>query len=70
MRKPIIWIQTRSDTNQAVQQQKQARSLKDCTIHVAKIKALIPLVGGGGGGGERAQYSQVKSSQNLFSIDP
>ena len=37
-----------SDTNQAVQSQKQARSLKfqikkkrDCTIRVAKTKALI-----------------------------
>ena len=28
MRKPTIWVQTRSDTNQAVQSQKQARSLK------------------------------------------
>ena len=39
---------TRSDTNQAVQQQKMARGLKfwieeveGCSIHVAKTKALI-----------------------------
>ena len=28
MRKPTIWVLTRSDTNQAVQSQEQARSLK------------------------------------------
>ena len=28
MRKPTIWVPTRSDTNRAVQSQKQARSLK------------------------------------------
>ena len=28
VRKPTIWVVTRSDTNQAVQSQKQARSLK------------------------------------------
>ena len=28
MRKPTIWVPTRSDTNQAIQSQKQARSLK------------------------------------------
>ena len=28
MRKPKMWFQNRSDTNQAVQSQKQARSLK------------------------------------------
>ena len=28
VRKPTIWVPTRSDTNQAVQLQKQARSLK------------------------------------------
>ena len=28
MRKPTTWVPTRSDTNQAVQSQKQARSLK------------------------------------------
>ena len=43
-----MWFPTMSDTNRAVQSQKQARSLKfwiykveDCTIHVAKTKALI-----------------------------
>ena len=55
MRKPTIWVPTRSDTNRAVQSQKQARSLKfrikeeerlyypccDCTIRVAKTKVLI-----------------------------
>ena len=47
VRKPTIWIQTRSDTNRAVQSQKQARSLnfwiyvEDCTIRIAKTKALI-----------------------------
>ena len=44
VRKPSIWVLTRSDTNQPVQSQKQARSLKfrkDCTIHAAKTKALI-----------------------------
>ena len=28
LEKPTMWFQTRSDTNQAVQPQKQARSLK------------------------------------------
>ena len=48
MRKPTIWVQTRSDTNQPAQSQKQARSLQfliyeeeGCTIRVAKTKALI-----------------------------
>ena len=45
MRKPTILVLTRSDTNQAVQSQKQARSLKflkrKCTIPVVKTKALI-----------------------------
>ena len=48
MRKPTIWGPTRSDTNQPVQSQKQARSLifwitekRDCAIRVAKTKALI-----------------------------
>ena len=44
-----MWFPNRSDTNQAVQSQKQARSLKfssyverrNCTIRVAKTKALI-----------------------------
>ena len=41
-----MWFLNRSDTNQAVQSQKQARSLKfrkkrKCTIRVAKTKALI-----------------------------
>ena len=42
------WFPTRSDTNRSVQPQKMATSLKfglkkkrDCTIHVAKTKALI-----------------------------
>ena len=48
MRKPTIWVPTRSGTNRTVQSQKQARSLKIrvkvkryCTICVAKTKALI-----------------------------
>ena len=48
MRKPAIGSMTRSDTNQPVQSQKIARSLKfgfenkrDCTIYVAKTKVLI-----------------------------
>ena len=48
MRKPPFWVSTWSDTNQAVQLQKMARGLKfrilkveDCTIYVAKTKALI-----------------------------
>ena len=49
MRKPTTWVTTRSDTNQPVQSQKQARSLNfgfnkkiDCTIiRAAKTKALI-----------------------------
>ena len=48
MRKPTFLILTRSDTNPAVQSQKMARGLKfgcgkwrDCTIYVAKTKALI-----------------------------
>ena len=44
-----MWFSNRSDTNWAVQPQKQARSLKfwifkkkkDCTLQVAKTKALI-----------------------------
>ena len=47
-RKPTIWVPTRSDTNWAVQSPKMARGLKfvfklkrDCTIGVAKTKALI-----------------------------
>ena len=47
-RKPTIWVPIRSDTNRLVQSQKQARSLKfwmkkmrDCTIRIAKTKALI-----------------------------
>ena len=44
--KPTMWFPNRSDTNQAAQSQKQARSLKfrqkrKCTIRVAKTKALI-----------------------------
>ena len=43
MRKPAMWFLNRSDTNQAVQSQKQVRSFKKrkCTICVAKTKALI-----------------------------
>ena len=48
MRKPTFWFPTWSDTNQAVQLQKMARGLKfgfrnkrNCTIRVAKTKALI-----------------------------
>ena len=50
MRKPTIWILTRSDTNQAVQPLEMARGLKFCiqsevevycTIQGAKTKALI-----------------------------
>ena len=50
VRKPTMWLPNRSDTNQAVQSQKQARSLKfriyfkkkrNCTIRVAKTKTLI-----------------------------
>ena len=44
-----MWFPNRSDTNQAAQSQKQARSLKfkkkrKCTICVAKTKALISFV--------------------------
>ena len=48
MRKPTFWSPTWSDKNQAVQLQKMARGLnfgfrkyRDCTIYVAKTKALI-----------------------------
>ena len=48
MRKPMFCFITWFDTNQAVQLQKMARGLKfrilkkrDCTIYVAKTKALI-----------------------------
>ena len=48
MRKLTFWFSTRSDTNRAVQSQKMARGLnfgfrkkRDCTIYVAKTKALI-----------------------------
>ena len=48
MRKPTIWVPTRSDTNRAVQSQKKVRSLKfriseedKIVYRVAKIKALI-----------------------------
>ena len=46
MRKPKFWFLTRSDTNQTVQLQNMASGLKfrykgDCTIYVAKTKALI-----------------------------
>ena len=43
--KPTMWFPNRSDTKWAVQSQKQARSLyypsRNCTIPVAKTKALI-----------------------------
>ena len=46
--KPTFWFPTWFDTNQAVQLQKMVRGLKfgfrkkrDCTVHVAKTKALI-----------------------------
>ena len=49
VRKPTIWVPTRSDTNQAVQSQKMARAAgnfgfrkkRNCTIRVAKTKALF-----------------------------
>ena len=48
MRKPTMWILTRSDTNQAVQLLEIARDLKFvfrkkryCTSQLAKTKALI-----------------------------
>ena len=55
VRKPTIWVPTRSDTNRAVQSPKLTRSLKlknlrreivfkkkrNCTIDVAKTKGLI-----------------------------
>ena len=40
--KQTMWFPNRSDTNRAVQAQERARSLKrNCTIRVAKTKALI-----------------------------
>ena len=49
--KPTMWFPNRPDTNQAVQSQKQAKSLKfrikkkrKCSIRVAKTKALISFV--------------------------
>ena len=44
MRKPTIWVPTRSDTTRAVQSQKKASGLmkkRKCTIRVAKTKDLI-----------------------------
>ena len=48
VKKPTKWVPTRSNTNQPVQSQKQARSLRfvfkkknDCTIRVAETKGLI-----------------------------
>ena len=46
MRKPTFWFTTWSDTNRAAQPQKMARDMifrkkRDCTIRVAKTKALI-----------------------------
>ena len=47
MVKPTMWFPTRSDTNRAVQAQKMVgvgnfgfRKQRNCTIHVAKTKAL------------------------------
>ena len=40
VRKPVLGVSTRSDTNQAIQLQKMARGLK-FRIYVAKTKALI-----------------------------
>ena len=51
MRKPTIWVPTRSDTNQAVQPQKMAIGLYlsrrgiNCTIYVAKSKGADQLSG-------------------------
>ena len=52
MRKPTYWFATWSDTNEAVQVQKMARGFnfgfrkkRDCTIYVAKSKALISFAG-------------------------
>ena len=43
--KPTMWFPTRSDTNRPVQSQKRTKTLKfrkkNCTIRVAKTKALI-----------------------------
>ena len=51
MGKPTIWFPHRSDINQAVQSQKMARGFKfgfkkkrECTIHIAKTKALCVFV--------------------------
>ena len=48
MRKPTFWFPTWSDTNRVAQPQKISRDLdfgfgkkRDCTIRVAKTKALI-----------------------------
>ena len=46
MRKPTIWVPTRSDTNWPVQSQEKVRSFlfmrtRDCTICVAKTNPLI-----------------------------
>ena len=48
MRKPTMWFPNRSDTNRAVHTQKTARNFgfrkkMNCTIRVAKKKALISL---------------------------
>ena len=41
MRKPTIWVPTRSDTNRAVQSWRlEILDLRNCTICVAKTKAL------------------------------
>ena len=48
MRKPMFWFPSWSNTNRAAQPQKMARDLKfqkkrNCTIRVAKTKALISV---------------------------
>ena len=49
MRKETMWVPTRSETNQAVQYRCLEpgnfgfRKNRNCTIHVAKTKALISL---------------------------
>ena len=64
MRKPTIWVSDISDTIPPVQSQKQARSLefwknRDCTIFVAKTKALISCAVTGGSGGGRGRGGGV-----------
>ena len=52
MRETAMWFPTRADRNRRVQSQKQAiyyikfgsKKKEDCTIHVAKTKALINCI--------------------------